>query len=184
MRSSSIAALALSLSLVTAASMRAQTGMELEITGNAGYTAVDVDKWAGQGAWDWAQFASGGSAKLFFKSVPAGKIGVELGSRYLMWYEFRQPFGSSYVYPQYDVTAMHAALLFRMTLVPGTSFDVGAGVYAFDGGTDGALQLAVSRAFFRGPKFSIPIGLRFDQIIDSDAPMSVIGATAGIGVKF
>lgn len=179
MRSSSIAALAL---LLAVGPLRAQTGMLLEVTGHAGYTAVDVKKWAGPNVNDWTQFASGASAKLFFKSLPTLKLGVEVGYRYFMWYEYPSGIGPSMY--QYDVAATHYALVARFSPVPGTSFDAGVGGFAFDGGTDFGGHAAISKSFFSGPKISIPIGLRLDYIADSDAPMTVVGANAGIAIKF
>lgn len=181
MRSSSIAALALSLA---ASPLSAQTGMLLEITGHAGYTAVDVDKWAGSSANDWTQFASGASAKLFFKGLPTVKFGVEAGYRYFMWYQVVVPFGATTIIREYDISATHYGLVARLSPVPGMSFDAGVGAYAFDGGTDVGGHAALSKSFLSGPKISIPIGLRIDYVADKDAPMTDIGANAGIAIKF
>ena len=179
MRSSSVAALVLSLAV---SPLAAQTGMLLEVTGHAGYTAVDVKKWAGPNVNDWTQFASGGSATLFFKGAPTVKLGVEVGYRYFMWYEYPSGIGPSMY--QYDVAATHYGLVARFSLVPGVSFDAGLGGYAFDGGTDVGGHAAISKSFFSGPKFSIPIGLRVDYVADKDAPLTDIGANAGLAIKF
>lgn len=183
MRSQWIAGLTLTLSLVGTEPLAAQTGMSLEITGSAGYTQVDADKWAGTSANDWTQFASGFSAKLFLKGTPGGKIGIEAGWQYLMWYQINNPFAPP-PYLERDVSASHYTLLYRFTALPTVNLDLGAGVYMFDGFNDVALHFAASKNLFPGPKLSIPVGIRVDPILDSEAKMVPISAFAGVGIKF
>jgi len=157
----------------------------LEVTGLVGYTAGDVDKWSGSTKVnDWDQMAWGVSARLFFKKTSVATLGVEYGYQHQMWYELRIPYlTSSFLYPDYTVAAHHINLILRSTLSPKLFLDLGAGMHFFDGFVDPGLVLGLTGLLHDGPKYSFPIGIRIDPILDSDAMLTPITANLGLGIK-
>ena len=154
--------------------------LQLEITGGLGYTAVDMNGWAGtsNGANNWSNLNYSGSARLL---IPVGKdvrLGVEAGYNYHFWYNvYVGP--PSYTY-QYDVTATHVAALVRVPLARRITADLGAGMHFFNNaGTHAGALGGITYAIPAG-SVTIPVGVRADFIFTN--PM-VLPITVNAGVR-
>jgi hypothetical protein len=153
--------------------------IELEIYGSAGYTQVDVDKWAGSNVLDWDQFTSGFHIQGWYRPSDRSRfsVGAELGYQYLLFYQAR--YGIYRL--DHDVDATRIMGLLRLPLGERALFmDVGAGAYLFEDFTDLALTVAVGRAFGLSQRLRVPVKFRADVLFDEDAMMIPFGLTVGL----
>lgn len=165
--------------VVLSAPNLAAAQIKLEAHGSAGYSQVDVDKWAGSNALDWDQFSSGFHLQGWYRPPDRNRfsLGIEWGYQYLLFYQVR--YG---IYPlDRDVDATRVMGLLRLPSTGRAVFmDVGVGAYFFDDFTDLALTAAVGKSFGLGPKLHLPVKFRADVIFDEDATIIPFGVTVGV----
>ncbi len=168
------------LGLLGAGAFPASAQVTLELHGVLGYNQVDVDAWAGTTAVDWNQFTSGGYAQLFFVGASVVSFGVEAGYHYLLFYQIRL---TGRVRDR-NVDANRVMGVARFSLGGGSVFaEAAAGAYLFDFGSDLAVAGALGTRIRVGPKVSIPLKVRADAILDSDATMIPVTVSAGLSIK-
>ena len=178
MRSPVVTSCAL-LGMLGAGTFPASAQVTLELHGAIGYNQVQVDSWAGQSAVDWNQFTSGAYAQLFFGGTPAVSFGIEAGYQYLLFYQIRI---LSVV--DRNVEANRVMGVARFSLGDGSVFaEAAAGAYLFEGGNDLAAAAALGTKISVSPKLSIPLKVRVDAILDSDATMVPITISAGVSIN-
>ncbi len=153
--------------------------LQFEVTGGVGYTAVDVDTWAGKPANDWNTLAYWGAARLLLPMGSSLRLGVEVGYHYHFWYHAYPGGTVSWVY-QYDVAATHVAGMVRFPVGTHFSADLGAGLHLFDAGAKPGVLAALSYDIPVG-NLAIPIGVRADYVLTNPALLPIVLNT---GVRF
>ena len=155
---------------------------QLEISGGAGFTAVNVEKWYGSSSpRNEEQMLGLFDARLLFANAAGFRLGIEGGYRYFFYYEVPSGVGSNMYY--YDVEAYRIGGVARRPFNANVALDLGGAAYMFDGYTNMGLSAAIVFSFPIAGKVSIPLHLRTDLVFD-DELMIGSGATLGIGVKW
>jgi hypothetical protein len=152
----------------------------IEAEGHLGYSAVDVERWARSKPYDWTQATSGGSLRLLIPASRRAYVGIEYGSHYLFWYEKELSYGG---YSEYDVESQHVNAIVRLAASPNLDIDIGTGLHFIDDFTDVGLHIGANYRLFDRPRFSIPLGIRIDPVLDSDAAIVPMLATLGVSLK-
>jgi len=149
-----------------------------EISGGAGYTGVDIEKWGGSSARNEELGLYQGDVRVFFAERAGYQIGLEGGHRYFMYYEV--PWTPSDL--QYDVSATRVAAVARRPITGMLALDVALAMYMFGDFTD----LGVSGALaFRIPagRITLPLHVRTDVVFDQSATIIAPGVTIGVGFR-
>lgn len=155
--------------------------LELEAYGHIGYTACDIDEWAGIGTSDWNQFMSGGYAQAWFLKFGNITVGGEFGYDYLLWYKYRVYDPYYTVYRSIDVDATRLMVVGRVPVGEKLFAEFGAGIYMFGDFTDFGLTGGLGYRIQIGDNLYVPIKLRIGVVLDKDTNLLPIGLSAGIG---
>jgi hypothetical protein len=168
------------LAVVATASAAAQgRSIVLEISGGAGFTSVDVDKWGGGNVRNEEQMLTAVDMRGFFLSAGGFQFGAEAGYRYFLYYEV--PFGTTTLYR--DVDANRFGVVARRPLSRFMSVDIGTAMYQFGSFTDFGLSGALVAHIPLGAKLTLPVHFRTDFVMDSDAQIVAPALTAGLSYK-
>jgi hypothetical protein len=171
-----LAASALLITMGVSAS--AQRSITLEVSGGAGFTSVDVQKWGGASAMNEEQVTTAVDVRGFFLNAGGFQFGAEAGYRYLFYYEV--PFGTTTLYRDVDATRIGAVA--RRQVGRFVSVDAGAAAYLFEDFTDLGLSGALVFMIPIGSRLSAPIHLRADAIFDDQLILAPAG-TIGLSLK-
>lgn len=159
----------------------------VEIAGTIGASLVDEVQFAGQEPVDWNKTMSGYNLQAYLLKVGPLQIGAEVGYRYLFWYDISlTQFGFSGGTTTRNVDAMHYMAMGRFN-PPGNDnifVEGGLGVYAFDGFTDLAVAIGGGYKIGLAADLYLPLKVRIDYILDSDAPVIPVGLSGGLGYSF
>jgi hypothetical protein len=143
-----------------------------------GFTAVDVEKWGGNGANNEEQALTAFDVRGFFLDRGGFQLGLEAGYRYLFYYEV--PFGTTTLYR--DVDANRVGAVARRQLNRFLAIDAGAAAYLFEDFTDMGLSGALVFKIPLGARLSAPVHLRTDVLFD-DQLIIAPAVTAGLSLK-
>ncbi len=165
--------------------LHAQVGL-LRVEGyyGAGYTAVDIDEWAGSVLFDWNLINYGGHASVFFVQAGPFDLGVQLGYQDLFYYETRQELG--FGTPVFREFYPGATQLLVVGQLGGNAGFFGEGVAGlYTGELISGLTIGVGGGYrirING-QFGIPIKLRADAIFEEQTLLVVTGY-GGLSYQF
>lgn len=154
--------------------------VSMELTGVAGFTAMEVEAWHQSPVNDWEQFMSGFAVRILPLEVAGLGVGLEGGYRYLAWYNYL--FTGSTI--EVDVEAYPIMGLVRVPLGAYFASELRGGAYVFDGFTDPAVGAALLGRIPITKAWHVPVRLHADIVFDSDTNLVPIGAELGIGYDF
>lgn len=152
----------------------------IEVTGGAGYTAMDVEAWHEGPVNDWNQFMSGFSVRVLPLEVAGLTLGLEGGYRYLTWYSYR--FLSNTL--EVDVAAYPVMGLVRVPLSDFFASEFSGGVFIFDGGSDPALGAALIGRIPVAASWHVPVRLHTEVVFDAETNLVPLGVQLGIAYDF
>jgi len=158
-----------------------------ELTGGAGYTAIDIeelveqDEVKGTFATDWGQASYGISGQYFFAAKGNIGFGAELMYQYWYWYNVSVPFGTQRIFREYSVSAFKVTPIVRFGTNSSFAFDIGPEINFSDGIILGIL-LSANYNIRISDNIEIPIKVRVD-IIDQIVVAVPITLNTGIRIK-
>ncbi|MEM7415835.1 MAG: hypothetical protein AAF389_10095 [Gemmatimonadota bacterium] len=155
--------------------------LTVEVHGSFGITNVHITGFSGSDVLDSDKATSGAHAQLFFGNAVerAPILGVELGYQYLFFYEFAQ--GANAI--EQGVDAVRAMVVGRVPLGGGEIWAEGAaGAYRVEGSTSAAVGAGVAMTIRVAPTVQIPLRLRTDVVLDSNATIVPVMASMGLSV--
>jgi hypothetical protein len=168
--------LAFTFTLLFASPVLSQT---IEIDGGVGYTAVDMEAWAGVEPYDWNNMASYVNAQVLFPISATVSLGAGAGYQYLFWYDFR--YLSSYITYEAEATRITGIARFHFNR---NFIDLTFGTYLFEDYSNFAGGVNLGRAFRLSEKLSLPVKISTTVIVDSDAMILPITVGTGLSYKF
>jgi hypothetical protein len=153
----------------------------IEVGGGTGYSAVDMYAWSGTEPDDWGNSTSYFGAQILFPLGSKVSIGGGVIHQYLFWYDYRYPYGTSYIYITQEVSATRIAGILRFNFNR-NFLDLSVGPYLFDDFVDLSIGVQFGRDFRLSDKIGLPVKIGTNIIADSDA--IVVPITIGIGFSY
>jgi hypothetical protein len=163
--------------------IKAQKGIEIQISAYPGYTEVNFEKALGYSdeyMRDWDQFCYSGAIKGFLVTDKLS-YGAELSWQRLYYAFYRIPYAPSPVYREFDVSTVSITGIARYS--PKKKFFVtgGAGIHFFNDGIAPALLFEPGYSISLGENLNIPVSLRLNPVFGDGTPIT---ACLGIGVNY
>lgn len=152
----------------------------VQANGFIGYTLVDEAGFAGSEPNSWEKTMSGFDFRGLYQITEKLAAGLEYGYTYLMWYEITLPFAESTIYRGRDIDATKVMVFGQYNLPKQWFSELGWGGYFFEDFTNLAVFVGIGYNIPVLENLYIPVKIRGDWILDSDASLLPLGLNAGV----
>jgi hypothetical protein len=164
--------------------IKAQKGIEIQISAYPGYTEVNFEKALGYSdeyMIDWDQFCYSGAIKGYLVTETHLSYGVELSWQRLYYAYYRVPYDFSPVYREFDVSTLSVTGIARYSHNQKFFVAGGAGFHFFNDGVAPAILVEPGYNISIGDNLKIPVSIRLNPIFGDGTPIT---ACLGIGVSY